>query len=83
MSPTPSLNWRLSPLSIAPRSAQSEKFNTHKFTNSKPLGRYMDNILRKQAGSGELTVVYGNYIRNMIVKKILDLITKIGKLLKK
>lgn len=43
----------------------------------------MDNILQKQAGSGELTVVYGNYIRNMIVKKILDLITKSGKLLKK
>lgn len=46
MSPTPSLSWRPSPLSIAPRSAQSEKFNTQKFTitNSKLLGRYMDNI---------------------------------------
>lgn len=35
------------------------------------------------SGSGELIVVYGNYIRNMIVKKILDLIIKSGKLLKK
>lgn len=38
--------------------------------------------MTETSGSGELTVVYGNYTRNMIVKKILDLITKSGKLLK-
>lgn len=38
--------------------------------------------MTETSGSGELTVVYGNYTRNMIVKKILYLITKSGKLLK-